>query len=170
MRKNTYIYIYIYVCSFIYMLLLRNSQMFCNWWSTVLWNPWRRKWQPTPMFLPGESHGQRSPAGYSPCGLHRVGHNWSDKAAAVKWQPGKMQIWSRDDHSTDYAGKVIYSYTRITSEEKNKSNDPQQLLQFSSGFNWMFIFISSTKANCKYLPRNLKHLTKKWDGVVHSHL
>ena len=27
--------------------------------------PWRRAWQPTPVFLPGESHGQRSPAGYS---------------------------------------------------------------------------------------------------------
>ena len=27
---------------------------------------WRRKWQPTPVFLPGESHGQRSLAGYSP--------------------------------------------------------------------------------------------------------
>ena len=29
---------------------------------------WRRKWQPTPVFLPGESHGQRSLAGYSPGG------------------------------------------------------------------------------------------------------
>ena len=28
--------------------------------------PWRREWQPTPVFLPGESHGQRSLAGYSP--------------------------------------------------------------------------------------------------------
>ena len=28
--------------------------------------PWRRKWKPTPVFLPGESHGQRSLAGYSP--------------------------------------------------------------------------------------------------------
>ena len=27
--------------------------------------PWRRKWQPTPVFLPGESHGQRSLVGYS---------------------------------------------------------------------------------------------------------
>ena len=26
--------------------------------------PWRRKWQPTPVLLPGESHGQRSLAGY----------------------------------------------------------------------------------------------------------
>ena len=30
--------------------------------------PWRRAWQPTPGFLPGESHGQRSLAGYSPQG------------------------------------------------------------------------------------------------------
>ena len=30
--------------------------------------PWRRKWQPTPVFLPGESHGQRSLVGYSPRG------------------------------------------------------------------------------------------------------
>ena len=30
--------------------------------------PWRRAWQPTPVFLPGKSHGQRSPAGYSPWG------------------------------------------------------------------------------------------------------
>ena len=29
---------------------------------------WRRAWQPTPVFLPGESHGQRSLAGYSPGG------------------------------------------------------------------------------------------------------
>ena len=30
--------------------------------------PWRREWQPTPVFLPGESHEQRSLAGYSPGG------------------------------------------------------------------------------------------------------
>ena len=27
--------------------------------------PWRREWPPTPVFLPGKSHGQRSLAGYS---------------------------------------------------------------------------------------------------------
>ena len=35
---------------------------------------WRRAWHPTPIFLPGESHGQRSLVGYSPWG-HRVEHN-----------------------------------------------------------------------------------------------
>ena len=34
--------------------------------------PWRRTWQPTPVFLPGESHGQRSLAGYSPRGLKEL--------------------------------------------------------------------------------------------------
>ena len=36
---------------------------------------WRRKWQPTPVFLPGVSHGQRSLAGYSSCS-----HKESDMA------------------------------------------------------------------------------------------
>ena len=36
--------------------------------------PWRKAWQPTPVFLPGESHGQR---GLEDCGprSHRVGHD-----------------------------------------------------------------------------------------------
>ena len=50
---------------------------------------WRRKWQPTPVFLPGESQGQRSLLGCLPSmGSHRVGHDWSDLAAvaaANKW-------------------------------------------------------------------------------------
>ena len=33
--------------------------------------PWRRKWQPTPVFLLGESHGQRSLVGYSPWGHNK---------------------------------------------------------------------------------------------------
>ena len=36
---------------------------------------WRRAWQPTPVFLPGESHGQRTLVSYSPWG-RKVGHDW----------------------------------------------------------------------------------------------
>ena len=35
--------------------------------------PWRREWLPTPVFLPGESHGQRRLAGYSPRGRKELG-------------------------------------------------------------------------------------------------
>ena len=34
--------------------------------------PWRRKRQPTPILLPGKSHGQRSLAAYSPCGCKEL--------------------------------------------------------------------------------------------------
>ena len=34
--------------------------------------PWRRKWQPTPVFLPRKSHGQRILAGYSPQGCKEL--------------------------------------------------------------------------------------------------
>ena len=37
--------------------------------------PWRRKWHPTLVFLPGEFHGQWSLVGYSPWGRKRVRHD-----------------------------------------------------------------------------------------------
>ena len=108
-----------------------------DFWTEILRGcmrgQWRRRWHPTPVLLPGESHGRRSMVGYSPWGLeesdtterlhfhfslscigeengnplqcsclenprhgrawwaavyvgsHRVGHDWSDLAAAVAW-------------------------------------------------------------------------------------
>ena len=45
--------------------------MFNPWVRKI---PWSRKWQPTPAFLPGEPHGQRSLVGYS-----LWGHKESDR-------------------------------------------------------------------------------------------
>ena len=45
--------------------------------------PWRRKWQPTPVFLPGKSPGQGSLVGYSPRGRKRVGHDLVTKQQLV---------------------------------------------------------------------------------------
>ena len=44
---------------------------------------WRRKWQPTPVFLPGESHGWRSLIGYSPWG-----HKESDTTERLHFHYG----------------------------------------------------------------------------------
>ena len=44
---------------------------------------WKRKWQPTPEFLSGESQGRGSLVGCRLWESHRVGHNWSDLAAAA---------------------------------------------------------------------------------------
>ena len=45
--------------------LAPQERQFDPWAGKI---PWRRKWQCTPVFLPGKSHGQRSLAGYSPWG------------------------------------------------------------------------------------------------------
>jgi len=43
--------------------------------------PWRRKWQPTPVFLPAKSHEQKSLVGYSPWGRKSIGHDLVTKRA-----------------------------------------------------------------------------------------
>ena len=39
-------------------------------------DPLEKEWQPTPVFLPGNSHGQRSQVGYSPWWCKRAGQDW----------------------------------------------------------------------------------------------
>ena len=55
-------------------------------WTTSLslfpFMHWRRKWQPVPVFLPGESQGWE-PGGLLSMGSHRVGHDWHDLEAAA---------------------------------------------------------------------------------------
>ena len=75
-----------------YLILPRIKQSFpggkepayrCRRWQenrvrSLSWkNPQRRKWQPTPIFLPGKAHGQRCLATVH--GLQRVGHDWTTK-------------------------------------------------------------------------------------------
>ena len=54
--------------------------------------PWRKEWQPTPAFLPGESRGQRSLAGYGP-----LGHKESDTTERARtpflWLPSPNSHW-----------------------------------------------------------------------------
>ena len=58
-----------------------RSREFSPWVEKI---PWRRKWQPTPVFLPGESHGQRSLVGYSPWGHERVGCGWVTEHSRIR--------------------------------------------------------------------------------------
>ena len=68
---------------------------------------WRWQWQPTPVLLPGKSHGQRNLVGCSPWGCE-VRHNWVTSLSLFtfmhqrrKWQPtpvflpGESQGWGR---------------------------------------------------------------------------
>ena len=48
--------------------LANARDMRCRFYPWVRRVPWRRAWKPTPVFLPGDSHGQRKLSGYSPWG------------------------------------------------------------------------------------------------------
>ena len=53
---------------------------------------WRRKWQPTPVFLPGESQGRGSLVGCRLWGRPELGHDWSDLAAADTYSEAKSTL------------------------------------------------------------------------------
>ena len=56
-----------FICFWLLFLLFLFERYVMHYYVPKLGQiPWRREWQPTPGFLPGESHGQRSLAGYSP--------------------------------------------------------------------------------------------------------
>ena len=64
--------------------------------------PWRREWQPTPVFFPGESHGPRSLVGYSPRGrkeLDTAGRRSLPPFTSqqVSMQPGKRVLSVKED-------------------------------------------------------------------------
>ena len=56
----------------------------CGFNSWVKKIPWRRAWQPTPVFLPGKSPWTEEPGSLQSMGLQRVGHDWSDLATWCK--------------------------------------------------------------------------------------
>ena len=64
--------------SFIY-----GKELCCYWWETnTIW-----KWQPTPVLLPGESHGWKSMVGYSP---------WDRKQLdTTEWLPHSLTHWEK---------------------------------------------------------------------------
>ena len=61
---------------------------------------WRRAWQPTPIFLPRKSLGQRRLVAYSPWG-HRVRCDWNDRVCTQEW------IWTWVEWSILYCCFII---------------------------------------------------------------
>ena len=77
---------------------------------------WRRKWQPAPVFLPGESQGWGEPGGLPSMGSHRVGHDWSDLAAAAAYERFHRNALFSDSEgnlnfiTSDYSAFIWTSY------------------------------------------------------------
>ena len=64
--------------------------------------PWRREWQPTPVFLPGKSHGQRSLVDYSPWGRRESGtfpvKRWQQIFSASRVMWSLLHLFNSSSH------------------------------------------------------------------------
>ena len=79
--------------------------------------PWSRKWHPTPVFLPGKSHGQRSLVGYRPQGYRRAGHDLVTKLIPCLYTPS---FWSFSDLISPHCSSCfIQSLTHILASLSN---------------------------------------------------
>ena len=69
--------------------------------------PWRRKWQPTPVFLPGKSHGRRSLVGYCPWG-----HKESDTTEQLHFHFTFTKLQSSRQCGTGTKTEILTNGTR----------------------------------------------------------
>ena len=86
---------------------LRSKESTCqyrrhgfNLWVRKM--PWRRKWQPTLVFLPRKSHGQRSLVGYSPWGCKRIRHDLVTKQQQHHPLTTHTYIWVKSIIATHF--------------------------------------------------------------------
>ena len=112
--------------------------------------PWRRKWQPTPVFSPGKSHGRRSLAGYSPWDhtksdiIEWLNNNRGHRAIQREWREGKGR-WRR-----------------------NRTGRPLSLLQIHRKTNWTLNKFHKTTSDYAsrghQVPRKATHCLRREVG------
>ena len=112
--------------------------------------PWRRKWQPTPGFLPGEPHGQRSLVSYSP---------WGSKESAM------TELLST--HTVREATLILEEIKRISTPARTKYNSRKSI--FSKKHFSCCLFFSKKKKWCQQLLKILSFLSVlKWPYFIRN--
>ena len=89
-------------------------------------NPWRRAWQPTPVFLPRESHGQRSLVGYGPWG-----HKESD-TTEVTYHIQSCYIFLQRVLNCPDCGYTVTAFTQTKTQSCDKEIQPNANCMWSS--------------------------------------
>ena len=126
--------------------------------------PWRRAWQPTPVFFPGESQGHKSLVGYSPWGC-RVGYDWCNLAQIKMVFPVVMYVcesWTikKAEHQRTDAFE-LWCWRRLlrvpwTARRSNKS--------ILKEINWIFIRRTDTEAEAPIFgPPDVRSLFTRKD-------
>ena len=84
---------------------------FVSWVKKI---PWRRKWQFTPVFLPGEFHWIEEPGRLQTIGAQRVSHEWSDLERMHSTPEAFMKGEARKEHAETWIVCEHHHYVRKT--------------------------------------------------------
>ena len=141
----------------------------CGFKPSIGKSPWRRKWQPTPVFLPGKFHGQRSLADYSPWGHEES--NVTEHAHTMIYRVQIYEIfWAVERHQVYAISKCANSAYWLfwTSQRQGlfqwagSSHKVTKVLELQNTQVWfLVVFIS-------FLERTLWTLKKKKKRSIKS--
>ena len=133
------VFIYIFYINYFYKVgfpwCLNGKQSACQcrrhrfdpWVEEI---PWRRKWQHTPVFLPGKYHGQRSLVGYSPWGCKRVGHDLATNQKQFTLDINNIWLWAKPfcfENSGKYLNSKFYFQTAVDVDATSNSLQVYQI-------------------------------------------
>ena len=94
-------------------------------------DPLERKWHPTPVFLPGKSHGQRSLAGYSPWGGKEL-----DMTETTKQQQRECTYRRRESEGiTEAEGRVAWPQAKKCEQPPEDNRGKEGVVPSSFGGN-----------------------------------
>ena len=112
-------------------------------WSLGWEDPWRREWQPTPVFLPEEFHGQMSLVGYSPWG----------------WKESNVTKTHTHTHTQTHTHMHKYAYPL--------SKEGHQHHQLENNHTCLFLWREIIYLlRLSILQKFLKRWSKKWRSLV----
>ena len=119
--------------------------------------PWRRAWQPTPLFLPGEFHGQRSLVGYSPWAhkesdtterlelSHSCGDGLIAKSCLTLVTPMDCSL-PGSSPMTAYSDVVtVWLLVLLTQRGSSKGVNGMEMIKSSALFKLQFTYLNCTK-------------------------
>ena len=109
--------------------------------------PWRRKWQPTPVFLSGEFQGQRSLGGYSSWSCKRVRYNWATDTFFLLFKQLHAQTCRRQIHAQEQSSGAC--------QGPNTSKKPQF---------WPFQGTPKQKEDRHFRTIGAELERKRWEG------
>ena len=78
--------------------------------------PWRRAWQPTPVFLPGEFHGQRSLVDYSPENYKKLWHNMCE------WLVAQLCLTLYDPIDCSPLDSSVHGHSKVQPNSERSSS------------------------------------------------